>query len=309
MNMQGITQKLQGVVTDEYTWSLHFFTTKKSRDGAEFSFGTCSMKDIGILAEGIRVSLLEKAFKERAATEYTPFITKENIGTLPLDSELVHDPIADILLGIENAAACRPDEYAAGLHPWPTGYVLQGVKEDSEEKILYIRRTNPFIRPDKSRICIAEDGSIVTSTAPVLKFLPAIDLLVAFGHCYMISDSMNKDLGIEARHYAICAKHMELIADKTLINNYEQLEAVAMSGKHVRKFLDFDRDILLYIDRLSILEREEFLATYGITIDNDGRMDTFDKEQCELIVDLLCCRSCVDPLGRLAVANGISPRE
>ena len=64
-----------------------------------------------------------------------------------------------------------------------------------------------------------------------------------------------------------------------------------------------------YIERLSIEDRGEFLLTYGITLDNEGRMDTYDSEQCELIVDLLCCRSCLDPLGRLAVANGISPRE
>jgi len=62
------------------------------------------------------------------------------------------------------------------------------------------------------------------------------------------------------------------------------------------------------VDRHAV-GREEFLATYGVTIDYDGRMDTSDTEQCELMIDLLCCRSCLDPLGRLAVGSNITVRE
>jgi len=150
---------------------------------------------------------------------------------------------------------------------------------------------------------------IVTADKPVLKFLPAIDLLIVDGSCYMITGNMGNDLGLESRHFAICAKRMDLIAEKGIVNNYDQLEGAAMTGKNAKKFLDFDKDILEHIERLSIVDREEFLSTYSITIDREGRMDTYDPEQCELIIDLLCCRSCLDPLGRLAVANGISPRE
>ena len=73
--------------------------------------------------------------------------------------------------------------------------------------------------------------------------------------------------------------------------------------------MGFDKQILDHIVKLGVVEREEFLSTYGVTIDKDGRMDTFDPEQCLLIVDLLCCRSCLDPLGRLATADNITPRE
>lgn len=50
------------------------------------------------------------------------------------------------------------------------------------------------------------------------------------------------------------------------------------------------------------------MITYGITLDKDGHIDIGDKEQCELIIDLLCGRNCVDALGRLAVGNKITLR-
>ncbi len=75
------------------------------------------------------------------------------------------------------------------------------------------------------------------------------------------------------------------------------------------KFIGFDKKVLEYIVRLPIVEREEFLSTYGVTIDRNGNMDASDPDQCELVIDLLCCRSCLDPLGRLSTASNITPRE
>ena len=311
MDTQSLTQKMQGLTAADYEWSLNFFTSKKSRDGIELEFGKCNMKDLAALAEVIRVYLLKKTLADRPVIEYTPFITNENIGILPITHELIREPVTDMLLSIKNAETITPDDYVSGLYPWPTGYVIQGMKKDggSEDKILYVRRTNPFLKPEKNHIYTTLSDDIVTADKPVLKFLPSIDLLIVDGSCYMITGNMGNDLGLESRHFAICAKRMDLIAEKSIVNNYDQLEGAAMTGKNAKKFLDFDTEILNHIERLSIVDREEFLSTYGITIDRDGRMDTYDPEQCELIIDLLCCRSCLDPLGRLAVANGISPRE
>jgi hypothetical protein len=84
---------------------------------------------------------------------------------------------------------------------------------------------------------------------------------------------------------------------------------VVTSPRNAKKFINFDEQILEHITQLSIPDREEFLSTYGITVDRKGLMDTADSEQCELIIDLLCCRSVVDPLGRLAIGSNITPRE
>jgi hypothetical protein len=102
---------------------------------------------------------------------------------------------------------------------------------------------------------------------------------------------------------------MKRIAGADIISDYDSLEKAVMSGKNVRKFSGFDRQILEHIARLPIVEREDFLSTYGVTIDHDGRVDTSDAEQCELVIDLLCCRSVLDPLGRLSIGSNITPRE
>jgi hypothetical protein len=143
----------------------------------------------------------------------------------------------------------------------------------------------------------------------VLKFATAVDFLLIGDVGYFFSSAVQKDFSLEDRHLAIAGRHLDSIAGAAIISDYEQLERVVMTAKNARKFLDFDKQILEHIVRLSIVEREEFLSVYGLTIDRNGRVDTSDPEQGEMLVDLLCCRSCIDPLGRLAVGSNITPRQ
>jgi len=48
---------------------------------------------------------------------------------------------------------------------------------------------------------------------------------------------------------------------------------------------------------------------YGIELERDGKLSTNDPEQCEMIIDRLCGRTCTDVLGRLVVGVNIKPRE
>ena len=147
------------------------------------------------------------------------------------------------------------------------------------------------------------------SDKPILKFTTAVDFLLIGDACYFLSSGIEKDFALENRHFAIAEKRMKLVAEASIVNDWDRLEQTVMTAKNARKFQDFDKRVLEHITRLPIVERQEFLGTYGVTIDHEGRMDTFDAEQCELIVDLLCCRSCLDPLGRLSVVSNITPRE
>jgi len=161
----------------------------------------------------------------------------------------------------------------------------------------------------KVRLCTSEGAEVITSEKPLLKFTPATDFLLIGGVCYFLTAAIKKDFEMDNRNFAIAAKRMGLIADAAIVSDYENLEAAVMTAKNARKFLDFDSKVLEHITRLPIVEREEYLSTYGVTIDNNGHMDTSDPEQCELVIDLLCRRSCIDPLGRLSVVSSIMPRE
>jgi hypothetical protein len=136
-----------------------------------------------------------------------------------------------------------------------------------------------------------------------------VDCLLIGGVCYFFSAAVQKDFSLEDRRLAIAAQRLALIADAAIVSDYDRLERVVLSAKNARKFLDFDKQILEHIVRLPIVEREEFLSVYGLTIDRRGLVDTYDPEQSELFVDLLCCRSCLDPLGRLSVGSNITPRQ
>jgi hypothetical protein len=143
----------------------------------------------------------------------------------------------------------------------------------------------------------------------LLKFTPQVDFLLIDGTCCIITESISKDLDLESRANAVCARRLAQIAQADVVSNCEQLEIAALSGKHTRKFLDFDKEVLDHIASLSIGARMDFLAPYGIALDADGKMDSADPEQCELMIDLLCGRTCTDVLGRPAVGVNIKPRE
>jgi len=178
---------------------------------------------------------------------------------------------------------------------------------EPSEQVLFMRRTNPFL--SGGNLCISNGEEIVSCDKPVLKLPPSADFLLIGGVCYFFSVGIQKDFDLEDRHFAIADKCMKRIAGADIISDYDSLEKAVMSGRNPRKFAGFDKEILEHIKRLPIVEREDFLSTYGVTIDQNGYMDTSDADQCGLIIDLLCCRSVLDPLGRLSTGSNITPRE
>jgi len=311
MDTQTLLTGLRGLDPSQYEWSLYFYSATKSSDGVELDFGKCDMQDISGWIDTVKVHLLEKSLAERTVVEYSPFLPNEMIGALEGSHELMMEPINELLYGIGHALPASALDYLTGVRKSPVGYVFFGVTKDEEgnitDKVVIIRRSNPILR-GKHRLCLDQDGQIITCDQPVLKLTPGADFLYLQGSCYFVTTSIEKDFGLEDRNTAICARRLSVIAEKSLVNNFEQLELVAMTRKHTRKFLDFEPEILEYIGRLEIADREEFLSEYGINIDNEGLIATDDPEQCELIIDLLCCRSCHDALGRLSVGSNIVPR-
>ena len=314
MDTQTLIDNLRNFTPDELEWKLALYNTRKSRDGLELEWLLCKMKGITSWVDTLKTILLEKTTAEKTVADYSPFLPdKENIGALNKVNGLISEQITNIIVDIQNGILCPPEDFISGTAPKPTGYAFYGECKDNEgnitDQILFMRRGNPFMTGSKIRLCISEGNEIVTSERALLKFSPSVDFLLIGGICYFISASIEKDFEMENRHFALAAKRMALIADTDIISDFDQLEAVVMTTKNARKFIDFDRNVLEYIAGLPIIEREEFLSKYGVIIDNNGHMDTSDTQQCELIIDLLCCRSCLDPLGRLSVANGITPRD
>ncbi|MDR3314001.1 MAG: hypothetical protein LBS96_06045 [Oscillospiraceae bacterium] len=337
MEAQQLTEALRGLKPKDYDWAFALYSTHKSRDGVQLSWNTCEMRGIGRWIEQLARQLLEKALPDHAISEYSPLLPKEEIGVLERGHELIRDPLREILLGIGNAERLAPEDFVNGVVSKPVGYAFYGVEtEDARRKraeaeapaseedesaaplpaelpaakeALFLRRANPFLSVAKALLCQGENGEIAESEAPLLKFMPQTDFLLMEDCCFFFAESIQKDFDMESRPAAVCGRRLEQIAQADVVGNFEQLELAALGGKNTRKFLDFDREILEHIAGLSFESRMDFLSTYGITLDAGGKMDTADPEQCELIIDLLCGRSCLDALGRLAVGINIKPRE
>ncbi|MDR1565397.1 MAG: hypothetical protein LBS74_10615 [Oscillospiraceae bacterium] len=312
MDIKAFTESIRGLVPSEYQWKFSLYSTSKSSDGLELNFGLCAMQGISVWAEVIKNHLLEKVASSRLVAEYSPLLEKEVIGAVAETDELIKEPLSTILTDLQNALEYPSEDFVNGTMPRTAGYAFYGERTDEEsgelKKVLFMRRSNPFLQGAKTLLCTVQGEALAQSVSPVLKFAAPVDFLFIDGVCYFLSTGIEKDFELENRNAAICAKRMELIAESGVIGNYDMLESEAMSAKNARKFIDFDNAILKHIVSLEIMDRIDFLSTYGIILDNEGRIETSDAEQCELLIDLLCCRSCLDAFGRLAVGSKITPR-
>jgi len=312
VDTQKLIQNLRELSPKEYTWKLALYSAKKSRDGVELEWGACAMADIAGWADALREQLLEKGVADRTVEPYTPFLPVESIGALERSDELIREPMHDALLSIKNAHVYSPEDLASGLFPAPTGYAFYGekldVKGEVEAQTLFIRRANPLVSPKKARLCVTHGDTVAVSEKPIFKFPQTVDFLLLDGICYFVTQALEKDFGLVNRHAAICERRLAALAEASVLSDYERFELVALSPKNARKFADFDPEVLETVARLSIEERADFLGNHGVSIDSEGRMDSGDPEQCELIVDLLCSRSCHDALGRLSTGRAITPR-
>lgn len=314
MNTSALTDALRELNLEALNWKLALYNTYKGRDGMELEWHLCDMKGVAAQVDIIRENLLRKPVAEKPVAEYTPFLSdKENIGAMSRDDETIREQLSDILTNIQHGQTQAPEDFTTGVIKKPAGYAFYGESRDADGKItqqiLLMRRGNPFLTGQTARLFIGEGNEVASCSKPILKFTASADFLLIGDVCYILSSAVEKDLSLESRHFAIAQKRMALIADAGIVSDYDRFEASVMKSKNARKFLDFDKSILEHITRLPIVEREEFLSTYGVTIDNNGNMDTFEAEQCELIIDLLCGRSCLDPLGRLSVVSNITARE
>ena len=313
LDTQSLVTALQTLNPKDYDWKFCLYGSSKSRDGVHLTWNACGMRDIPRWAEQMVRLLLEKTLTERVVAEYSPLLPKEEIGALSQGDAQIRDQIGDILLGVAGAENKAPEDFVSGAAGKPVGYAFYGLKPAQEDEpareVLFLRRTNPFLSGAKALLCTGQGGEIAEAGSPLLKFTPQTDFLLAGGVCYLISEGVGKDLELESRADAVCGRRLAQIAEADVVGCYEQLELTALGGKHTKKFLDFDKEILTHIAGLSIEARIDFLAAYGITLDKDGKMDSADPEQCEMIIDLLCGRTCTDVLGRLAVGVNIKPRE
>lgn len=314
MNTGIITEALRQLNPESLTWKFALYSTSKSRDGIELEWHLCSMKGIPGQVDTIKEHLLKKPVAEKSVEQYSPFVSyKESISAMTRNDEVIRSQISDILLNIRNGQEQAPEDFITGAINKPAGYAFYGESRDADgnvaDRVLFMRRGNPFLTGQAAKLFIGSGNHIAPCNVPVLKFTAAADFLMVGDICYIFSSAVEKDFSLESRHFAIAQKRMELIADAAIVSDYERFEASVMKAKNARKFLDFDKNILEHITKLPIVEREDFLSTYGVTIDHEGRMDTFDVDQCELIIDLLCCRSFLDPLGRLSTGSNIIQRD
>jgi len=312
LNTEKLADALRALDPKEYSWKFALYSAQKTRDGLELEFNLCGMKDISEQIELMRDYLLKKPVADKPVAPFSPFLSdKENIGAMDKSDGMIREQLTDAIMSIKNGQEYMPADFVSGKMPKIVGYAFYGEltesNADSNAQVLFMRRGNPFLTG--ARFYSGSDGDITPYSTPILKFTTAVDFMTIGGVCYFLSSSIEKDFAFENRHFVIAQKCLDKLAEAEIIGNYDCFERAVMTSKNARKFLDFNDEVLEYIIKLPIVERSEFLDKYGVEVDRNGMMDTFDSDQCEYVIDLLCSRSSIDPLGRLSVGNRILPRE
>jgi hypothetical protein len=307
MDTRTLTSNLRELRPSDMEWKFAMYSASKRRDGVTLEWGACEMTGAAAWVETVRDTLLAKPVADKPVAPYSPFLSdKENIAAVSSGDELIRQSLSQMLGDIDSAFARAPEDYISGAAPKPTGYVF-AAGDEASGRVLFLRRSNPFLT-GASLICASQGGVVRASSSPTLRLAPTADFVLIGGVCYFLSSGVEKDFEFENRYFAIATKRLELVSGADIVSDIGALEKAAFTPRNARKFVDFDRQVVDYIAKLPVAEREEFLATYGVTTDPSGRMDASDEESCELIIDLLCCRSCLDPLGRLAVGSNITVR-
>lgn len=305
-----LTDALRNLNTESLSWKFALYTIHKGRDGIELEWHLCNMQDIPGQVNLVREYLLKKPVADKPVARYSPFHSdKETINALENNNEMIHSQLSDIFMSIQNGQAYPPQDFVSGKLPKIAGYAFyaeQSEGSDNSSQVLFMRRGNPFL--SGSPLFTAMGNEIVINNAPIIKFANAVDFLSINGACYILSTSIENDLAFENRHFAIAERCLEKLAAVEIIGNYERFESTVMKIKNAKKCLTFNEEILDYIVGLPIMERIDYLDKYGVELDNNGRMESYEAAQSELIIDLLCGRSCLDPLSRLSVGS-ITPRE
>lgn len=310
MNTTILLEALRTLDTDALEWKFGLYSKSKGRDGLELDWSLCKMRGIASQAGRLKDYLLKKPVADKPVSPYSPFLSdKENICAIDAADEMIRDQVSEIILSLQRGSYAAPEDYVNGVMPKTIGFAFYGENAETQEKVLMMRRGNPFLTGASARLYTTAADEVVSCEQPILKFANAVDFLIIGGACYIFSSAIEKDLAMENRYYAIAEKRMNTVAEASIISDLELLQQAVYTSKNARKFLDFDNNILEHIVQMPIAAREDFLITYGVTVDSNGSMDTSDPEQCELIIDLLCCRSCLDPLGRLSVGSNITPRD
>jgi hypothetical protein len=302
MDTNTLIDSLRNLDTEALSWKFALYTSKKGRDGIELEWFLCNMQNIPKQVGLIRDYILKKPAADKPVTRYSPFLSdKENVFSLENKDAMIHPQLTDIFMSIRNGEPYPPSDFVSGTLPKIIGYAFF-----CENQVLFMRRGNPFI--SGAPLFIGKENDVVSSGIPVLKFNSSADFISIDGACYIFSSAIEKDLAFENRYFSIAEKCLDKLASAAIIGDYDRFENIVMKIKNAKKFAFFNEEILDYIVGLPITERIDYLRKYGVELDNEGKMETYEPAQSELIIDLLCGRSCLDPLNRLSVGS-ISPRE
>ncbi|MDR3344105.1 MAG: hypothetical protein LBT21_00685 [Oscillospiraceae bacterium] len=332
MTNQVLTEAIRALEPCSLEWEFLLYNSGKTKDGVSFMFGKCPMANIGAWLETVLDSILEVNLRKQTVTEYSAFLPKEEIGAIAADSPLMSEGLSEALGAVKSALPYNPEDFLTGLFPKVTGLAFHALDKNGRH-VLLMKRSNPFMGGKKVLLCDCDDesGTVKETISPLLKFTADADFLLIGGEhtqehvknsdgaeasknesysgeiCYFLSAAAQKDFALEDRAAALCAKATGLIGECDMVSDFIRFEEIAK--KQARKFEDFSEELTASIGRMGLQARDEFVSTYGVSVASDGRIDTNTPEQCALLIDFLCSRSCLDIYGRLAVGNKITPRE
>ena len=289
-------------MTSASGWELNLLRIAAERGTTRYAACNITLDPPGTLqvfANSLLKHYIEgtKALLERytACADYDGSSEASIIYRLSTASELIAEQYPLLL-----DALAHPTKEAKPLEFNATAYVITASIEDADGQITPVKlfsMQSPFTQ---LRHRFLHDSSTFKEIpGKVLYLRESIDVLI-YGSVIFFLDMRGENLfSMERSYKKKCSMIIEEMKGMDICSDYEAFASVAVSGINPRRFISFNRPRLIALSNPET--RPEKASLFQLQVDNNGKINTSDKENSEKLIKVLCRKGMYDPFEEVPV--------
>ena len=271
-------------------WSLALISYNHKSRPCEYTCYSVSFQTDELLKNTVNemcsifLSVIEK--HDKNIQNYTGMNSKNAIDRINVSNDLITDPWKNL---IQSFNSC--DDYTNLKEIKSKAYMFAGTYnlDGEDHNIYFLSRKNPIYtyKKGKGKMFESRHNKIQEISEPLVQFGKTFDALIYKEVLYTINSNFESIFNMEYTHKKVCKNSLQLIEDATIINDFENYKAFALSGQHPKKFITFDPKIVENIkqeENLKILVDELKIPFNKET----QKFDLSDEKNAEIFTKAIC---------------------
>lgn len=289
MSYQNIKEGLE-IINSTTSWSLALISyNHKSRPG-EFTCHSINFQTDELLKKTISemctsfISIIDNSGK--LVEDYNGTNSKNAVEKIPVSNFLIASQWNKLINSLNDC-----DDSVELKDIKPQAYIFAGTYtvDNQDQNVYLLSRRNPIYtyKKGKGKIFESRQNRIQEISEPLIQFGKTIDAIIYKGVLYSINNNFESIFNMEYSHKIACKASLETIENKSIIDDFENYKAFALSGQHPRKFLTFDKRILDNIQEEANLD----ILTQQLKIPYDrskGKFILSEEKHAQIFTKAIC---------------------